>query len=98
MALPAGPRPDNLVGIYAALTDESKADVVHKFGGSPFSAFKTALAEVTVEKLAPIRSEIFRLSADPGYVDSVLAAGAEKARTIARPNMDAIKDILGLVR
>ena len=28
----------------------------------------------------------------------VLAEGAEKARAIARPNMDAIKDILGLVR
>ncbi len=60
------PEADNLVGIYAALTDESKADVVHKFGGSPFSAFKTALAEATIEKLAPIRAEILRLAADPG--------------------------------
>jgi len=92
------PEADNLVGIYAALTDESKADVVHKFGGSQFSVFKSALAEVTIEKLAPIRAEILRLSADPAYVDSVLAEGAEKARAIAGPNMDAIKDILGLVR
>ena len=69
-----------------------------RFGGSQFSAFKTALADVTIEKLAPIRAEILRLSADPAYVDSVLAAGAEKARAIAGPNMDAIKDILGLVR
>ena len=28
------------------------------FGGSPFSAFKTALADLTVEKLAPIRAEM----------------------------------------
>jgi tryptophanyl-tRNA synthetase len=92
------PEADNLVGIYAALTDESKANVVHKFGGSQFSVFKSALAEVAIETLMPIRAEILRLSADPGYVDSVLAEGAEKARAIAGPNMDAIKDILGLVR
>ena len=71
---------------------------MHEFGGSPFSAFKTALADVTIEKLAPIRAEMLRLAADPAYVDRVLAEGADKARAIARPNMDAVKDILGLVR
>jgi tryptophanyl-tRNA synthetase len=92
------PEADNLVGIFAALTDRTKADVVHEFGGSQFSAFKTALADVTIEKLAPIRAGILRLAADPNHVDSVLAEGAEKARAIAGPNMDAVRDILGLVR
>ena len=69
-----------------------------RFGGSQFSAFKTALADLAIEKLSPIRAEILRLSGDPAYTDAVLATGAEKARVIARPNMDAIKDILGLVR
>ena len=58
----------------------------------------TALADLAIEKLAPIRAEILRLSSDPAYTDAVLAKGAEKARVIARPNMEAIKDILGLVR
>ncbi len=92
------PEADNLVGIFAALTDRTKADVVHEFGGAQFSVFKTALADVTIEKLAPIRGEILRLAADPGYVDSILASGAEMARAIARPNMEAVKDILGLIR
>ena len=92
------PEADNLVGIFAALGDETKADVLRRFGGGQFSAFKTALAELTVEKLKPIREEMRRLSADPAYVDCVLADGANKARAIARPNMDAVKDILGLVR
>jgi tryptophanyl-tRNA synthetase len=96
--LAARPEADNLVGIFAALSDRSKADILHEFGGSQFSTFKTALADLTVETLAPIRAEMLRLAADPGYVDSVLTEGAEKARAIARPNMDAIKDILGLVR
>ena len=92
------PEADNLVGIFAALNDETKADVLKRFGGSQFSAFKNALADLAIEKLSPIRAEILRLSGDPAYTDAVLATGAEKARVIARPNMDAIKDILGLVR
>ena len=92
------PEADNLVGIFAALNDETKDAVLKRFGGSQFSAFKNALADLAIEKLSPIRAEILRLSGDPAYTDAILATGAEKARIIARPNMDAIKDILGLVR
>src|SRR6202158_6329784 len=91
------PEADNLVGIFAALTDETKADVLQRFGGRQFSAFKTALADVTIENLSPIRREMLRLTDDPAFVDSILAEGAEKARALARPNMDSIKDILGLI-
>jgi tryptophanyl-tRNA synthetase len=92
------PEADNLVGIFAALCDETKADVLSRFAGGQFSSFKSALADLTVAKLGPIRTEIIRLKGEPAYVDSVLAEGAEKARAIARPNMDAVKDVLGLVR
>jgi tryptophanyl-tRNA synthetase len=99
---PAGlsgrPEADNLVGIFAALGDETKGDVLNRFNGSQFSTFKNALAELTVSKLGPIRAEIIRLKDDPGFVDGVLAEGAQKARAIARPNMDAVKDVLGLIR
>jgi tryptophanyl-tRNA synthetase len=92
------PEAENLVGIFAALNDESKADVLKTFAGAQFSTFKNALIELSVAKLAPIRSEILRLEADPGHVDKVLAEGARKAREIALPTMNAVKDILGLVR
>jgi tryptophanyl-tRNA synthetase len=99
---PAGlvgrPEADNLVGIFAALCDETKADILARFAGSQFSAFKNALADLTVARLGPIRGEIIRLKGDPGYVDSVLADGAQRARAIARPTMDAVKDVLGLIR
>jgi tryptophanyl-tRNA synthetase len=92
------PEADNLVGIFAALGDETKADVLRTFAGAQFSAFKNALIDLAVAKLAPIRAEMLRLNADPGHVNAVLAQGAEKARKIALPNMNAVKDILGLVR
>src|SRR3979490_1180600 len=94
------PRPeaDNLVGIYAALSGRSKADVLGEFGGGQFSNFKNALVELCVEKLAPIASEMKRLVADPGHVDSILIDGAERAQAIAEETMNATKDIVGFIR
>ena len=92
------PEADNLVGIFAALCDETKDDILNRFAGSQFSSFKNALADLTVAKLGPIRAEIIRLKGEPAYVDGVLAEGAQRARAIARPNMDAVKDVLGLIR
>ena len=40
------PEAENLVGIYAALTDKPVEAVVGEFGGQQFSVFKKALAEV----------------------------------------------------
>jgi tryptophanyl-tRNA synthetase len=92
------PEADNLVGIYAALAESSKGDVVKDFGGGQFSTFKAALVDLAVDKLAPIAAEMKRLTADPGHIDAILADGADRARAIARPTVDAVKDIVGFVR
>jgi tryptophanyl-tRNA synthetase len=89
---------DNLVGIYAALSGRNKADILREFGGGQFSSFKSNLVDLAVEKLGPIGAEMKRLSADPGYVDSVLVSGADRARVIADTTMNAVKDIVGFVR
>ena len=92
------PDADNLVGIYAALADTDKASVIRDFAGRQFSEFKPALAELAVDKLAPIASEMRRLSADPGYIDGVLADGAQRASAIADPILKDIYRIVGLLR
>src|SRR5947207_8580187 len=96
--LESRPEADNLVGIYAALADVSKADVLKDFGSGQFSSFKNALVELCVAKLSPIASEMKRLVADPGHVDSILIDGADRARAIAVETMKATKDIVGFVR
>jgi tryptophanyl-tRNA synthetase len=96
--LESRPEADNLVGIYAALSNRPKADVLREFGGGQFSGFKNALVELCVSKLAPIAGEMKRLVADPGYVDSVLVDGADRARTIAAETMQATRDIVGFIR
>jgi tryptophanyl-tRNA synthetase len=92
------PEADNLVGIFAALKGAAKADVLHDFGGAQFSTFKAALVDLAVDRLGPIGAEMKRLNADPGHIDAVLADGAERASVLARGTMDAVKDIVGLIR
>jgi tryptophanyl-tRNA synthetase len=92
------PEADNLVGIFAALAGKPKSQVLQDFGGGQFSAFKTALADLAVAKLAPINAEMKKLVADPGHIDSVLADGAARAQALAAETMRSVKDIVGFIR
>jgi tryptophanyl-tRNA synthetase len=92
------PEAENLVGIYAALSGRSKADVLREFGGGQFSQFKATLVDLAVDKLGPIGAEMKKLTQDAAYVDSVLADGADRARVLAAETMNAVKDIVGFIR
>lgn len=92
------PEADNLIGIYAALAEVSRDQVLVDHGGQQFSAFKQSLTDLTVEKLGPIAGETQRLLAEPDEIDKILADGANRARAIADPILDQVKDIIGFVR
>ena len=92
------PEAENLIGIYAALNDSTADSVLQQFGGAQFSSFKQALADLAVARLGPIGAEMRRLEADPAYIDSVLRDGSLRARAIAGPIMNQVKDIVGLIR
>ena len=91
------PEADNLLSIFAALADMDKAQVMKEFGGREFSAFKPALADLAIEKIAPIGDGIKRLLEDRNGIDDILAQGADKARTIAAQTMIDVKNIIGFV-
>ncbi len=92
------PEAENLVSIYAALSGQSVEAVLRDFGGSQFSTFKNALADLAVEKLGPIGAEMKRISADEAYIDAVLAEGAERARAIADETVHHVRTIVGFVQ
>jgi tryptophanyl-tRNA synthetase len=91
------PEAENLLNIYAALSDQDRDAVIIQFAGQNFSTFKTALADLTVAKLGPITAEMRRLLADPAEIDRVLKNGAHKARAIATPIMDDVKKRVGFI-
>lgn len=88
----------NLVGIYAVMAGRSVDSVLGEFGGQGFGAFKPALGELLVEKLAPIAQRYRDLREDRAALDAILRQGAEKARALATPTLDAAYTALGLVR
>jgi len=91
------PEAANLVGIYAALSGGGDADVLAEFGGQGFGVFKPALAELVVDKIAPISAELNRLEADPGYLHGGLSDGAARAAAIADPIVRDVKKIVGFL-
>lgn len=92
------PEARNLVNIYAALADLSVEQVIAEHGGQQFGTFKPALADLAVAKLAPISTEMKRLTADPAQIDTVLRRGSERAREIAAPILEKTYEIVGMVR
>jgi len=94
-ALSARPEADNLVGIYAALADQPKADVLARFSGQGFGAFKPALADLAVSVLAPVGERMRALLNDPAEIDRILSRGTEKAREVAAPTLAEVRKLVG---
>ncbi|AVW92044.1 tryptophan--tRNA ligase [Celeribacter baekdonensis] len=93
-------RPDarNLVNIYAGLSNMTGEEVLAVYGGQGWGKFKPDLAELAVEKLAPISNEMKRLMNDPAEIDRIMAKGADKANEIAQPILNKTFEIMGFVR
>jgi tryptophanyl-tRNA synthetase len=86
----------NLVGIYAAVTGESVEQILARFAGQGFGAFKPALAEVLVGLIAPIRARLDGLRRDPAELDRILAEGAARANELGAPVLARAKAAVGL--
>jgi tryptophanyl-tRNA synthetase len=92
------PEARNLVNIYAALANETPEAVLAEYQGAPFGTFKPRLADLAVTKLAPISAEMTRLMRDPAEIDRILGRGADRAEAMARPILERVFDITGMVR
>ena len=92
------PEADNLIGIYAALSGLTREAALARFAARNFSDFKDSLSELAIDVLGRIGREMRRLMADPGYTDTILRQGAERARAIADPVLREAQEISGLLR
>ena len=99
---PAGleqrPEAKNLVGIYGAVTGESIEQVLARFAGQGFGAFKPALADALVALLHPLRGRLQELRNDPAELDRLLAAGSARAAELGAPVLKDAYNAVGLSR
>ncbi len=94
--LDSRPEARNLVGIMAAVTGEDVEQVLARFAGQGFGAFKPALAEALIALLSPIRARFVELCTDPATLDAQLASAADRAREIGGPTLAEAQRALGL--
>jgi tryptophanyl-tRNA synthetase len=88
----------NLVGIYAALSDQSVDAVLAQFGGQGFGAFKPALGELLIDRFAPISARFVAIKDDAAALDAILVKGSQRAAALAAPTLAAAYAALGLAR
>ena len=89
------PEAENLLGIYSSLSDQPLTKTINEFSGKNFSDFKVKLANLVVEKISPISSEINKLLKDETFIDQILKDGADKANEIAYKKIIDVKKIVG---
>jgi tryptophanyl-tRNA synthetase len=92
------PEAKNLVGIYAAVTGETVEQVLARFAGQGFGAFKPALADAVIALLHPLRSRLDEFRRDPAELDRLLQRGAARAAELGAPTLAAAYEAVGLTR
>ncbi|MFD5102745.1 tryptophan--tRNA ligase [Streptomyces albidochromogenes] len=85
----------NLLDVLAACEGADPGELAGAYDS--YGALKKDTAEAVVELLRPVRERHAELAADPGHVDQVLREGAERARGMARPTVDAAYRAIGLL-
>jgi tryptophanyl-tRNA synthetase len=86
----------NLIDILAVATGTDPDSVERDFAEAGYGDFKKAVAEAVVEYLAPVRERYAELRPDEAALESVLAAGAGKARAIASPTLAEVREAMGI--
>ncbi|MFP5218444.1 MAG: tryptophan--tRNA ligase, partial [Actinomycetes bacterium] len=87
----------NLLTILSVATGKDVPELEAAYEGKGYGDFKADVAEAVVEMLAPVRERYAELIADPGHLDDVLAAGADRARETASRTMSAVRERIGLL-
>lgn len=91
------PEARNLVGVFAAITGQTPAQVLGRFAGSGFGPFKAQLAEALIAHVEPIGARTREYLADPAGLDRILQAGARRAETIAEPIVAEAERLVGFL-
>ena len=88
---------NNLMSIYSAITGAALEKIEGDFAGKGYGDFKSAVGEVVVEELRPVRERFKTLMADKAELERIYRLGAERASHIAQRTLDKVKKKVGLL-
>ncbi len=95
MELEARPEIQNLINIFASVSDTSIQQVLNEFHQRDFIYFKESLKEILNQKINSISVEMQKILKDETFLKKILKDGAEKANEMGAKNMKKIRDIMG---
>ncbi len=87
----------NLLTIHSALSGTAIPALESEFAGKGYGDFKSAVAEVVVEYLRPIRTKALELLEDEKHLIDLLHVGSAKARVVATETLELAYKNLGTV-
>ena len=93
---PDKPGVSNLIEVMSVIRDIDSAAVEREFDGAGYGAFKQAVAEAIVDFLAPVRERYAELRADEEALQTVLANGAGRARSLAAGTLADVRERMGV--
>jgi tryptophanyl-tRNA synthetase len=88
-----GPGIANLLTIAQACDGSITKESVN---GMRYGDFKKRVAEAVIARLEPIRQRYREVTADPAYIDEILARGREHVLPIAEDTVRKVKSAMGL--
>ena len=94
---PARPECQNLLTMYSIVTGKSKEAIADEVASMDWGTFKPLLAEAVVAHLAPYQERYDTVMADPGELDRVLKAGADRANEVANETVERVRDAMGFL-
>jgi tryptophanyl-tRNA synthetase len=89
------PECNNLLTLYMMLSNQSKAAVAAECQDMGWGTFKPLLTETMIASLKPIQDRYHEIMAEPGYIQSVLRQGRDRAAAIANVTLAKVKSALG---
>ena len=87
----------NLLTIHSALSGKTLEAIESEFAGKGYGDFKSAVAEVVIAELEPIRDRTKQLMDDPAELVSLLSTGAKKANEVASNTLKEVYAAIGLI-
>jgi tryptophanyl-tRNA synthetase len=87
----------NLLAIFGELSGRAIPELEDQFAGRGYGDLKRELAEVVAEFVTPVRQRTLELMDDQAELERILAAGAERAREVARRTVAAVYDRVGFL-
>jgi tryptophanyl-tRNA synthetase len=91
------PGVSNLLTIFAALSGRTVEDVAADYTGRGYGDLKRDLGGQVEDLVTPIRERTMELLEDRAEIDSILADGASRARSVAGETLAAVYDRVGFV-